>query len=231
MKKFLKIALIIVAVIFIGNLLLNRFFFRTDLNRQPEITNLKESSFPFSSSKPFYFKVDNKLFYSTEGKLNYDLLPIWKGEIEEAFISPDSKYILVYANEELLLVDSKGTELFKIDNCTGKYAVKEDRKSGRFLSMEVQWSKNSDFFLVAQDKVWGKNYSKKNKSSIYKYSIQDKSFNPFINLSEELIEDFYLSQSDNFLFYEFATTKGDLAFKKIDIKNNTILSEHLQMTV
>lgn len=228
MKKFLKIALIIVAVIFIGNLLLNRFFFRTDLNRQPEITNLKESSFLFSSLKPFYFKVDNKLFYSPDGKLNYNLMPIWKGKIQEAFVSPDSKYILVYSDEKLLLIDSRGTKLFKIDNCTGKYAVEEDRKSGRFLSMEVQWSKNSDFFLIVQDKVWDKNYSKKNKSSIFKYSIQDKSFKTFIDLSEELISDFYLSQNDNFLFYEFATEKGDLAFKKIDIKNNTILSEHLQ---
>ena len=228
MKKFFKIILFIVAIIFIGNLLLNRFFFRTDLNRKPEITDLKESNFNFSSSKPFYFEVDDNLFYSTDGKLNYGLKPIWKGKIEETFVSPNSEYILVYADKELLLIDSKGTELFNIDNCTGKYAVEDARKSGRFLSMEVQWSKNSDFFLIAQDKIWDKNYSKKNKSSIYKYSVQDKSFKSFIDLNEELIDDFYLSQNDNFLFYEFATTKGDLAFKKVDIKNNVVISEHLQ---
>lgn len=228
MKIFLKIILIIVAVIFIGNLLLNRFFFRTDLNRQPEITDLKESNFNFSSSKPFYFKVDNNLFYSPDGKLNYDLKPIWKGEIEEAFVSPNSQYILIYADKELLLIDSKGTALFNIDNCTGKYAVEDARKSGRFLSMEVQWNKNSTFFLIAQDKIWDKNYSKKNKSSVYKYSVQDKSFKSLIDLNEELIDDFYLSHYDNFLFYEFATTKGGLAFKKVDIKNNLVISEHFQ---
>ena len=64
--------------------------------------------------------------------------------------------------------------------------------------MEVQWSKNSDFFLIVQDKVWDKNYSKKNKSSIFKYSIHDKSFKTFIDLSEELISDFYFNISDLF---------------------------------
>lgn len=228
MKKFLKVIIVIVVILFFINLLLNRFFFRTDLDRQPEITELKESHFNFSSSKPFFFKVADNLYYSGDGNLNYDLEPIWEGKIEEAFVSPNSQYILIYADKKLTLVDSKGIELFHLDNCTGEYAVEEARKSGRFLSMEVQWSKNSDFFLIAQDKVWDKNYSKKNKSSIYKYSIQDKSFKPFIDLNEELIDDFYLSQNDNFLFYEFATTKGDLAFKKIDIKKNIVLSEHLQ---
>lgn len=228
MKKFLKVIIVIVVVLFIINLLLNRFFFRTDLDRQPEITLLKESNFNFSSSKPFFFKVDNKLFYSADGKLNYDLNQIWKGKIEEAFVSPNSQYILIYADKELILVDNRGMELFNLENCTGRYAVEEARKSGRFLSMEIQWSKNSDFFLIAQDKVWDKNYSKKNKTSIYKFSIQDKSFKTFINLNEELIDDYYLSQDGNFLYYEFATAKGDLAFKKVDIKNNILVSEHFQ---
>jgi hypothetical protein len=217
-----------VALLFIVNFLLYKFFFKTGDDREPEITNLKESNFDFTSSKPYYFKVDNKLCYAADGKLNYELEPIWKGEVEESFVSPNSRYILIYADKELTLIDSKGQRLFNIDNCTGEYAVEEERKSGRFVSMEIQWSKNSDFFLVAQDKVWEKNFSKNNKSSIYKYSISDKSFKPFIDLNDELINDFFLSQDGNYLYYEFATAKGDLAFKKVDIKNNKVVSEHFQ---
>jgi len=225
MKKFLKVIIVIGLILFILNLLLNRFFFRTDLDRQPEITELKESHFDFSSSKSFFFKVDNDLYYSANGSLNYNLNPIWKGKVEEAFVSPNGQYILIYADKKLTLVNNKGIEFFNLNNCTGKYTVEEERKSGRFLSMEIQWSKNSDFFLIAQDRIWDKNFSKKNKSSIYKFSIQDKSFKPFINLDEELAGDFFLSKDGDFLYYSFSTGK-ELAFKKVDIKNNTVISEH-----
>lgn len=228
MKKLLKIILIVVAILFVANFLLNKFFFKSDLDREPELTDLKESNFEFSSAKPFYFKVDNSLYYSGDGKLDYSSKPIWTGEIEEAYISPNSKYALIYHDNILTLVDNVGKVLFKIDDCTDLIAVEKDKKSGRFNSSEVQWSKNSDFFLITQDRVWDKNYSKKNKSSIYKYSISDNSFKTFIDLDEELQGDFILSQNQKYIYYEFATAKGDLAFKKVDLTNRKIISEHFQ---
>ena len=228
MKKLLKILLIITAIILIGDFLLNKFFFQTDKDRQPEINDLKESSFKFSSTKPFYFKVDNHLYYSADGQLDYTLKPIWNGEIEEAYISPNAKFALVYNDNELSLIDNTGAVKFKIDDCTDLIAAEKDKKSGRFNSSEIQWSKNSDFFLIAQDRIWDKNYSKKNKSSIYKYSIRDNLFKSFIDLDEELQEDFILSQNEKYIYYEFATTKGDLAFKKVDIASHKVISEHYQ---
>ncbi len=215
-------------MLIVANFLLNKFFFKSDLNREPELINLKESIFEFSSTKPFYFKVDNSLYYSADGKLDYSRKPIWEGEIEEAFISPNSKHALIYFDNHMKLIDSNGKVIFKIDDCTDLIAVEKDKKSGRFNSSEVQWSKNSDFFLISQDRVWDKNYSKKNKSSIYKYSIGGNSFKPLIDLDEELYGDFLLSQNEKYIYYEFATTKGDLAFKKVDLLSNKIISEHFQ---
>ncbi len=228
MKKLLKILLIIVAIILIGNFLLNKFFFQTDKDRQPEITDLKESSFEFLSTKPLYFKVDNHLYYSADGKLDYGLKPIWNGEIEEAYISPNAKFALLYNDNKLTLIDNKGAVKFKIDNCTDLIAVEEDKKSGRFSSSEIQWNKNSEFVLIAQDRIWDKNFSKKNKSSIYKYSIADNTFKTLIDLDEELQGDFVLSQNEKYIYYEFATAKGNLAFKKVDIASRKIISEHYQ---
>jgi len=226
MKKGLKIILIVVAILFIVNFLLNKFFFKTDCDREPELTDFKETLFDFSSTKPFYFKVDDRLYYSADGKLDYSRKPIWKGKIEEAYISPNSKYALIYFGNHLRLIDCNGKEIFKINNCTDLIAIERDKKSGRFHSSEIQWSKNSDFFLIAQDRFWDKNYSKKNKSSIYKYSIGDNTFTTLIDLDEELCDDFVLSQNEEYIYYEFATAKGDLAFKKVDLKNNEVISEH-----
>lgn len=228
MKKFIKVILIVAGFLFVINLLLNKFFFKTDQNQEPEISDLKESNFDFSSTKPFYFQIDKQLYFSYDGKLSYNLTPIYKGKIEEAFISPNSNYALIYLNNQLILINSKGQKIFKIENCTDLIAVEADRKTSRFKGAEIQWGKNSDFFLITQDRIWDKNYSKKNKSSIYIYSISDNSFKPFLDLDEELIEDFVLSKDGNYLYYEFATLKGDLAFKKVDIKNNKIISEHFQ---
>lgn len=228
MKKLLKIIVIVVAILFVANFLLNKFFFKTDLDQEPELTDLKDSIFEFSSTKPFYFKVDNSLYYSADGRFDYSRKPIWTGEIEEAYISPNSKYALIYYDNKLTLLDNVGKVLFKIEDCTDLIAVEKDKKSGRFNSSEIQWSKNSDFFLISQDRVWDKNYSKKNKTSIYKYSIADNSFKIFIDLDEELQGDFVLSQDEKYIYYEFATTKGDLAFKKVDLTNRKIISEHFQ---
>jgi len=228
MKRAFIIILVTLAVLLVGNFLLNRFFFKLDEDKEPELISLKENPFNISSSKPFYFKVDNKLFFAPDGKFSYSLAPIWKGKIEEAYISPNSKYALIFDNNELTLIENSGKVIFNIDNCTDLIAVEAVRKTGRFSGSEIQWSKNSDFFIVSQDRIWDKNYSKKNKTSIYKYSIAENSFKPLIDLDEEMQGDFVLSQNENHIYYEFATSKGDLAFKKVDLPSKQVVSEHFQ---
>jgi hypothetical protein len=228
LRKLLRTIVIVGATVFVANLLLSKFFFKSDLDQEPELTDFIESIFEFSSSKPFYFKVDNSLFYSEEGILDYSLEPILTGQIEEAYISPNGKYALIYNDNKLTLIDNFGKVLVKVEDCTDLIAVEENKRSGRFNSSEVQWSKSSDFFLIAQYRIWDKNYSNKNKSSIYKYSIADNSFKTFIDLDEELQGDFVLSRNEKYLYYEFATSKGDLAFKRIELANGKIISEHHQ---
>ena len=145
MRTFIKIFIAVISISFVIHLI-RMSVFNTHLDRPAEITELKESDFNFASTKPIYFRVRNKLYYSADGKVNYDMKPIWKGDVEETFVSPNSRYILIYAGEELTLLDYEGRELFHLTNCTGEYKVHEARKSGRFISKEVQWSEASDFF-------------------------------------------------------------------------------------
>jgi len=225
-------SLIIKALIFLGIfislcLIPEVFVFKTYLNREPEITNFHESHFDFRSSKPFYFYVKDTLYFSADGKLAYNSTPLWVGEIREAFVSPNGKYVLIDNGKILILIDNSGKKLFTIDNCV-MIPVEEKRKSGRFIGSGIQWDINSKFFLILQDKVWDKNYSKKNKSSISKFLIKEKSYKPLIDLNEEVENDFFLSLDQKTLFYEFATQKGDLAFKRVDLNNNRIISECFQ---
>lgn len=227
MKSLIKIALVFVIIFVVVGFLLEMFFFRTYLDKEPEITNLHESNFDFSSSKPFYFKVDDALYFSAEGKLTYNSAPIWKGDIKKVFVSPNGKYALIDNGKILILIDDSGKELFSIRDCT-MIPVGEDRKTGRFIGSDIQWDINSNFFLVLQDRVWEKNYSKKNRSSIYKFSLKDKSFKPLADLNEEVYDCFFSSLDQKSLYYEFAAEKGDLAFKRIDLNNGKIISECFQ---
>ena len=96
MKELTKFILITSSIILIGYFVINYLFFKKSLDYEPEITGLKESNFEFTSSKPFFYQVDRNLFYSADGKLSYNQAPIWKGEIGEAFISPDNNFALIY---------------------------------------------------------------------------------------------------------------------------------------
>lgn len=192
----------------------------------PVLSAFKENHFEVFASKPLYYKIDDDLYYAADGKLTSTLKPIWKGDIEDAFIAPDGKYAVIYNKNKLLLIDNRGRSLFKIDYGTGLNEVAESRANGRFIASSVQWNQNSDSFLILQDKVWDENFSKKNRSSIYRYGVADSSFKPFIDLNEEVDNNFALSTDGMKLYYEFATSKGDLAFKKIDLKTRKTLSQH-----
>ncbi len=228
MKKLL-IILLILGVFLVGvNFLLQRFFFKSHLNESPEITEIKLDNFEFNSSKPFFYSKGGKIYYSSTGKLIQNQNPVWTTQPEKVYVSPNSEFAIVYTDKELTLIDKKGKVLFTIDDCTGLYTVQDERKSKRFLSTDIQWLPNSKGFLISQDRVWDKNFSDKNKTSIYKYEIDTKRFSPLIHLNEECTGDFYPFKDGEHLFYEYATEDGDLAFKKVFIRSNEIVSNHFQ---
>lgn len=228
LKRLLKIILIAVAAVLLPSLFLEIFLFRTYLDKQPEITDFRQSSFNFSSTKPFYYEINDKLYYSADGKSLDYLSAIWKGKIDEIYVSPNGKYALIYQDDKLLLIDNTGKLLFNIDNCTPLIPTQESRKAKRFISAGIQWDAKSKFFLILQDRDWERNFSKKNRTSIYKYTIANGSFKPLIDLNEEVYDCFFQSSDEKNIYYEFATEKGDLAFKKIDLSVKKILSEHFR---
>ncbi|WP_338767237.1 hypothetical protein WAF17_05425 [Bernardetia sp. ABR2-2B] len=169
------------------------------------------------------------MYFAEDGKLDYSISPIWKGKFDKAYISPNSKFALLFddSTNKLTLIDSKGTILFNLED-VNLHLVDEYRKSKRFNISQMQWSKNSDYFIIGQDRIWDSNYSENNKSSIYKYSVIDNTFNSLIDLEEELINNFIFDANENHIYYEFATEKGDLALKKIDLISKTVISEHFK---
>lgn len=225
MKRLLIILLILVLFLIGAVFLVERFFFKSHLDEPPEITEIDLDEFEFNSSKPFFYSKNNQLFYSPTGELKLNQKPIWTKQPEKVYVSPNGQFALIYIDKRLTLIDNKGKALFSIDDCTGLYAVEDARASKRFLSTDIQWLANSKGFLISQDRVWNKNYSDENKTSIYQYDIAGNQLTPLIHLSEECTGDFYLSSDGTHLFYEYSA-KGSLAFKKVSIKNKAVISTH-----
>lgn len=226
LKRIIIALLCFLVIVVTGIFLIDKFFFRTDDDVQPEISKFPESHFNFKTSKPFYFKTNQKLYYSKNGELLFNSPAILGNDFEQAFVSPNGKYILIFNHKKLTLINYTGKHLFDISDCTGFIPIEAERNTGRFISCDVQWGKNSDFFLILQDRVWDKNYSKKNKSTIYEYLIANQSFKPLINLDEEVEDCFALSTDGKDIYYEFATKKGDLDFKKINIATCKVEKEY-----
>ena len=182
---------------------------------------MKESSFKLSTAKPVFYESDNSLFFSENGNLDSLVKPIWKGKIEKAYVSPNSKYILIYAGHKLTLIDHLGNETLHIDSCVRMFDAESENKSGHFVSDEIQWNRSSEYFLISME-------GKENKSTIYKYTISDRQLKPLVGLNAELRGSIFWGNDTDELYYEYATNKGDLAFKKVRISTGKVLSQYMQ---
>lgn len=226
MKRTLKILLKIGIGITVVVFLLSTLLIKKHLDGQPEITNATYSEFAFESNKPIFYSIDNNLYFHQKGAIKLNDSPILKLKIEEVYVSPNGNSAVIYSENKITLIDKEGNIITSIEDCTDLTPTEEDRKSGRFLGNNIQWDRDSKFFLIAQDRIWVKNRSKKNRTSIYKVSTHSGQLELFLNLKDEYRGDFYLSKDNQYLYYKFATEEGSLAFKKISAQSGKILSEH-----
>ncbi|QIL78431.1 hypothetical protein [Hymenobacter sp. HDW8] len=195
--------------------LLQRYFFQSHLDVAPRLVALRADRFVPTTPKPLFYWTHDSLYYVPAGPITFREKPIWQGAVEQAYVAPNGQYILVYAQRTLLLLNRRGQPLFTLDNCTKVIALQEDRRSGRFLSGNIQWSPDSRSFLIAQDRTWVNNFSDQNTTTIWQYTVASRQFTPLVHVDEEVVDDFYPTHAGQGLYYRAATPEGDLIYKYI----------------
>ncbi|MCK5148082.1 hypothetical protein KAR48_15100 [bacterium] len=199
--------------------------------------NINPTTFDFASSRSFFYHVDNRLFYSENGKVDEDAECIWRytGEaaFEETFVSPDSKYIIVRQDSVLLIISNQGEEMGIIGPVSRTELV-EDRKAGQYRRGGIQWSPNSDYFIITRDEiielVEGSSYehSNKNRTAIFKYCIQDRILSQLLLPPNEIWHSYYLSRDEESIFCEYYDREvEEFRYKRIRIDNGEVMGIYI----
>jgi len=222
MKKLLYGVLVILGVCLLLFLMLELFFFRNYKDYPPELTDFKPSEFSIDAGKPFFYKIDDGLYYSNDGVLNLNSKPIWNGEMNEySFVcqaSPDNQYIAFVRGETEILILRKDGKVVSRISPIAKSFIAETRKSGDYNGEFFQWSSDSKKLFLLRDTEWKMAESIENKSSIVQYSINDDTLTELVNLEEECRELFFFDSEYNNLYYQ-VVEGGEFHFNKIQIVN------------
>jgi hypothetical protein len=193
-------------------------------NYSPEIVGMNEETFDFKSTKPIYYQIDNKLYFSKEGKFDLGQNPIWtKGLNKPAktslryskFVSPNSKYILINNESELVVLDNKGKVVDVIDS----FCNFLDGNCGEnmFSGDDIQWKHDSKSFYIKKFM----NYKRHNPlTEIFEYTIKNGQLKSIITVEMDDSE-FYLSKDEKNIYYKIVES-GDFVFNKLNIESGEI---------
>ncbi|PPK83807.1 hypothetical protein CLV84_4327 [Neolewinella xylanilytica] len=229
MRK-LKISLLIVAGVLVCGLqiFVVQNFIKKVMLEQPKLELYEFQSFDIELVSAVFYSSGGKLYHNQKGKLDCSSDPIMDiGEDlndRSLYVSPNGQLAVLIFQGGIYLVNNRGDRILVTDNCTGEYATNEQRANGRFRGDNIQWSENSKYFILAQDKIWVRNFDENNRTNIYKYDVSKEQLQLLAELNEECKSDFYLSRNGNYIYYQFATSDGDLLYKKISINNQSSFS-------
>ena len=205
------------------------------------ITEIDLDTFDVVASQPLYPKKGGNLYYSADGKVSFEGEPIWTGNITDVFVSPDGKYAIVYDERKrigerdydereneyhLHVLDHEGNVLEDIENCAEYNALFKTRKAGRFLSHDIQWSPNSDYFVIIVDKIFDADDPRQNRKSLFKYFVKDKKWEHFVDINDDAQDEFYLSKDTNYIFYIQSGMNYDEKLIKLNIHTSERVAQY-----
>jgi hypothetical protein len=188
-----------------------------------KVDAFETSIFDVSSSKDFYFKINDNLFASNNRHLDLNSNPIWKGNIEELFVSPNGSYAVIF-NGNATLIDKNGNILFESDEFTELIPTKEERQKNMFLTPSIQWDLSSKSFFVIRDKYIKSNKISNYVSSIYKYEIETKSFHLVHSFDHALDASFSMADNNSQLYYMYYDSSGSSVINSLMVNSGEITS-------
>ncbi|MCA9733852.1 MAG: hypothetical protein H6696_12465 [Deferribacteres bacterium] len=239
-KLIYKILIILIVVISLLFLFVYFFLFQAHKNENPILYNFNPTKFSISTTKPIFFSEETNLFYSRTGNLTNKYNPIWSGEIRNAYVSPNSEYIIINTGLDIQIVDYSGNLLQKFSNkdfsIFNRKTGSNNRQSGKFWGGEFQWDHNSNSFIFIKDDLYQEppDTNDLTKNSIYRYELQSGKIQPIFNCNERISFNFYTSNSPSSIYYEYATEEGNLGLKKVSSNNSTIekfLPKHRKISI
>jgi len=226
MKKSIQLVIIVsamlIGIVAFASWWLNKYFFRTGDNYQPELFDFNPEKVDCSLDKPIYYYSNDSLYYQDKGRVDFKNKAIWTKPIntvnsreQDIFISPNSEFVAFSENNKRIIVIDKSGSLKHIIETTDK-TIPID---ATFWGKELQWNENSTKLYFTQYRKWEEFLSKNNRSTLYAYSVTDNKISKIIDLQEECCEDFFISRDEKSLIYRFVDNKGNMPFKKIDMSS------------
>ncbi len=222
MRKIFLVIFIILGLGLFSTWWLNKYFFRVDDSYPPELFDFKPEKLNYHADKPIYYYSNDSLYFDSSGVINFNNNPIWTKSINKGndrehgvFVSPNSQYVAFNEDDNRIIVlDKNGNVKHSIENFD-----KTISNNATFWGKEVQWNENSTKLYFMQYKEWDSFLSKKNRSTLFVYSIKDNDIRKVIDLQEEICEDFFISRDEKTVIYRFVDTDGNMPFKKVNMLN------------
>jgi hypothetical protein len=186
----------------------------------PEFINYHPKKFTYQSNKPLYFKFDNDLYYNENGTFDRKIKLISdideKYKLTEKYVSPDSKFILVYKENSILIISNKAQIIDKLVPVKSTFYF--EHQEGKFWHDNIQWAENSKEFVIAKDEPGGNSY-------LYRYSIESGIIKPF--LSTNIDGEYFISRDEKNVYhrqFNHQLNKFELLKTNLNTKTSIIIS-------
>jgi hypothetical protein len=210
MKKILIITLSIIICAFLP-FALQIFIALKD--KLPEIVDYKPEYFDFQVNKPLYFRIGNDLYYNADGKIERKkkiLSELDKNDQYFGYVSPDSKHILVFGKNYIIILSNSGQLVDTIKPVKSNYEYQE----GKFCNENIQWAENSKSLIIAKDEADGKTF-------LYKYDLETRSFSKLFPIS--LLDEYFISKDERSIYHRIYDKEND-RHKLLKTNVNTLKS-------
>jgi hypothetical protein len=174
--------------------------------------------FRYSTTKPIFYQLKGKLYYSQDGTISRNSRPIFTKKLRGAFVSPNSKLLLLLSNAgsgNAHVLDDTGRILHTL-----KYVKEEHEKMGSywggkrkaaFLWSTVQWSSDSTFFVIAKRAKT----QTETKHIVYKVDIASGTRTRVSDPNSRLFS-MYLSRKRKHIYYHHSCA-GNLCWSRCPI--------------
>ena len=205
-----RIVLIIIFVIFIPIIIL---FVAFGKDKLPELINFRPEKIVYQAKRPIYFKVNNNLYYNENGRFEKSIKLMSNLDddyiISKKFVSPDSKFILVYKSNKIFIISNSAKIIDTL--ALVKSGLYFDYEGGKFWNDNIQWTEDSKAFIIAKDES-------EDNTFLYKYTLDNKKLSLFLPL--DVNGSYYLSRDEKNIYRQLYNDK----LKKSELVKTNVFS-------
>jgi len=178
-----------------------------------KILDFHPSQFQAKASEGFFYSIGKELKYSDH--IDAQAPSLYRGEIKSFLVSPDKRKIAVVGNGRLTVIDLNRRQTRQVASVDSIY--KEPKPIGQsfFRDQELQWSRDSNDLYLIKDQYYESKGSQlfSEKGELWKYSLKTADLQLVL---KPFAADNYFFDSHSRIYFDTATSSGDLALNVFD---------------